>query len=80
MTGRVKESTRRAILASGLPCHLCGKPGADTVDHLIPQALGGSHEADNLAPAHRRCNSSRGKRPIPRRIPSAGISELGITL
>mgnify|MGYP002776998199 CR=1 FL=1 len=30
-----------------------------TIDHLIPQSLGGSDELDNLALACRRCNERR---------------------
>jgi hypothetical protein len=59
-------------------CHLCGEPvdlylygrpglfGSDTVtvDHLVPQAFGGSDEPDNLMVAHAGCNSSRGTLPV----------------
>ena len=30
-----------------------------TVDHIVPQSLGGSDEPDNLALACRRCNERR---------------------
>lgn len=30
-------------------CHLCGLPGADTVDHVVP---GNDHSLGNLRPAH----------------------------
>lgn len=33
-------------------CHLCGHPGADAADHVIPLARGGTDTRDNLAPAH----------------------------
>lgn len=33
----------------GTTCHLCGQPGADTVDHLKP---GDDHSLENLRPAH----------------------------
>lgn len=59
-------------------CHLCaepvdlvfyGRPGSYgdhtvTVDHLEPQAFGGSDDQDNLRLAHASCNSSRGVRPV----------------
>lgn len=45
-------------------CHLCGKPGADSVDHLVPVAHGGTDEVTNLAAAHKACNSSRGARGL----------------
>ncbi|WP_268746906.1 HNH endonuclease [Tomitella biformata] len=44
-------------------CHLCGKPGATTADHVQPRSLGGGDGLDNLRPAHKACNSSRGNRP-----------------
>lgn len=45
-------------------CEYCHSPewsSADlfTLDHLIPQSLGGSDELDNLALACRRCNERR---------------------
>jgi 5-methylcytosine-specific restriction endonuclease McrA len=46
-------------------CHLCGQAGADSADHLIPVAHGGSiYSLANLAAAHIGCNKVRGVRPI----------------
>lgn len=47
-------------------CHLCGQPGADTADHLIPVAHGGPPlSMTNLAAAHDiPCNRIRGTRPV----------------
>lgn len=64
-----KGSTRRwrklraAVLARdrGI-CHLCGRGGARSVDHLVPRAHGGSDDMANLAAAHLSCNSERGSR------------------
>ena len=36
-------------------------PWAPTLDHVLPRALGGSDELDNLRLAHRWCNTVRGK-------------------
>lgn len=47
-------------------CHLCEGPYADTIDHVVPVALGGSDHPDNLRPAHTSCNSSKGARSYPK--------------
>jgi 5-methylcytosine-specific restriction endonuclease McrA len=54
---------RAAVLArdKGI-CHLCGRAGARTVDHLVPRAHGGSDDYWNLAAAHGTCNTERGAR------------------
>lgn len=44
----------------GGKCWLCGKRNADTIDHVVPVAWGGSDHPSNLKPAHRSCNSSKG--------------------
>lgn len=39
-------------------CGICGKPvmGDLELDHIVPLAAGGTHEPDNVQPAHRTCN------------------------
>lgn len=59
-SGRPWLRARAKVLAASDVCHLCGKPGADSVDHVIPRSLGGSDDLTNLRPAHFTCNSSRG--------------------
>lgn len=64
-TGNRRYRRNRAIvLAKSDVCHLCGKPGADTADHVVPYAYGGTDDVSNLRPAHKRCNSKRGKKSI----------------
>lgn len=64
-TGRPWQRLKRRIIRrDGGICHLCGKPGADTADHLIPHALGGTMAPSNLKAAHVACNRKRGARPI----------------
>ena len=66
---------RRQILEASDVCWLCGKPGADTVDHVLPlsQFPELAHDLGNLRPAHKSCNSKKGAgtgenpvRPMPR--------------
>lgn len=48
-------------------CHICGEPGATTVDHLQPRAFGGTDDPENCAAAHEACNVIRGCGPVPDR-------------
>lgn len=50
---------RKAILAEWPSCALCGKPGANSVDHIVP---GGGSDMSNLRPAHLSCNIARANR------------------
>ena len=66
-TGRPWQRRRdRIIRRDGGICHLCHQPGADSADHLVPYALGGTDHDDNLAAVHHntepRCNRIRGDR------------------
>lgn len=67
-----REALKRQCRKINAPCWLCGEPidyNADwkdplsfTADHVDPIANGG-HMLGELKPAHRSCNSRRGKRP-----------------
>jgi 5-methylcytosine-specific restriction endonuclease McrA len=50
----------------GVPCWLCGLPfmarSDITCDHYVTLRDGGSHELDNLRPAHEACNKGRFRR------------------
>ena len=54
----------------GRTCWICGRPGATTVDHVVPRSLGGTDTLGNLRPAHSRCNTVRGNAPAPAPITS----------
>jgi hypothetical protein len=43
----------------GRACWRCGAY-ANTVDHVVPRVLGGTHDPGNLRPACGSCNSSTG--------------------
>lgn len=70
--GRPYRRWREDILTRSTICWICGHPGADSADHIVPLTRGGAPlDPDNGAPAHyhpcptcgRRCNQSRGARP-----------------
>ncbi len=41
-------------------CLKCGKQKKLTVDHIVPLALGGSNDIDNIQPLCKSCNTSKG--------------------
>jgi 5-methylcytosine-specific restriction endonuclease McrA len=51
----VAEMAERLGLFGGC-CAYCGAEGRQTMDHFIPMAAGGKHEASNLLPACLSCN------------------------
>lgn len=46
----------RILIRDNYVCYICGKPGADEVDHVIPAVRGGSEDDENLAAAHGACH------------------------
>jgi len=58
------KKMRARVLDQSNICWLCGQPGADTVDHIVPLSVAPEmgEDAANLMPAHRACNSKRGAR------------------
>jgi 5-methylcytosine-specific restriction endonuclease McrA len=60
--GSRQRRNRRRVLVRSTICHICGRPGADTVDHTVPAVDGSQWVETNLKPAHKSCNSRRGAR------------------
>jgi 5-methylcytosine-specific restriction endonuclease McrA len=53
LSGSAEQARRKRILERYLYCcHVCGKVGADQVDHRISLGEGGADEDWNLAPIH----------------------------
>jgi 5-methylcytosine-specific restriction endonuclease McrA len=51
--GRPQQRRRlRVLRAYAGVCHVCGRCGADQVDHVIPLAFGGADDESNLRPIH----------------------------
>lgn len=61
--GRAGVKRRRLLLRlhDGI-CHVCGLPGADEVDHVIPLARGGADSIENMRPIHAEpCHAEKTK-------------------
>lgn len=59
--------SREVIQRDNGVCHICGRPGADTADHLQPrngQRQDTPADKAQLAAAHRACNSAKGARMV----------------
>lgn len=61
---RTYRRNRAIVLAQSDICWLCGRPGADSADHIIPVRDGGSDAVTNLRPAHIDCNRKRGTKDV----------------
>nr|WP_221884778.1 HNH endonuclease [Actinobaculum suis] len=69
---KIRKLTELVIAHYGLECSVCHEmidlryrspsPKSFSIDHVLPRALGGSDDIANLRPAHRGCNSAKGKR------------------
>lgn len=66
--------TVQVLRAYGRTCHLCGRPGATTADHLIPKSQRPDlmYDVTNARPAHRVCNSIRRTKALPTAYVAAG--------
>ena len=72
----IRERNRRILAASDV-CHICGEPGADAVDHVIPYVRGGTDDPWNLKPAHHNVANSNGikcNRVKSDRLPDANLT------
>ena len=53
LSGSKEQARRKRVLARYLDtCHVCGRRGADQVDHVVPLAEGGPDDESNCAPIH----------------------------
>lgn len=61
-TNTYRKHTLKIFQRDGFRCVYCGATENLSLDHVIPQSRGGSHEPDNLACCCLTCNSSKGDR------------------
>jgi len=66
-SSQASEATRLDVfIADKFICVYCGiHPDVPTIDHVIPQARGGTHALKNLVTACGFCNASKNNRPGP---------------
>lgn len=83
LEGRAARRVNKLILSTTDVCILCGHPGADAIDHVIPPKRGGDkYSIENKAPIHgvkgcpycgRKCNNEKSDRLLTE-IQSMGCS------
>lgn len=61
----IPAATRAKVYAEhGTACAYCGDPDGTTIDHVIPRSKGGTDDLENLRPACRTCNTSKGTKDV----------------
>lgn len=53
------DGVRARFAYFGDRCWICQRPGADSIDHVIPLGAGGPNFNSNIRPAHLGCNAGR---------------------
>lgn len=61
MTAEEWESKKRSYRGT---CAYCAGPGPVEMDHIEPLSKGGRHNPDNVVPACRSCNKSKGDKTL----------------
>jgi 5-methylcytosine-specific restriction endonuclease McrA len=60
VTGVRRQKRARYIIdRADTICALCGYPGADQIDHIIPLAHGGLDTIENCQPVHQHCHAEK---------------------
>lgn len=61
-SGRLQYTRAGVLKRDKYLCAYCGKPGASTMDHVVPRSRGGRGEWLNAVAAHAECNEKKGSR------------------
>lgn len=60
----LRPGVKHAVLViHGNSCQYCGGVAVE-VDHIIPSRKGGTDKEENLTASCRRCNATKGKKPL----------------
>jgi 5-methylcytosine-specific restriction endonuclease McrA len=65
--GFVRCTRKNVLLRDGYQCQYCGvkcRPGAITIDHVVPRSRGGKTTWTNVVAACHPCNRRKGSRPL----------------
>ena len=62
-TAKFKAQRIRVLNRDAHTCYYCGIDNATHVDHVVPKAMGGGDELDNLVAACASCNQRKGSKP-----------------
>ena len=63
-SGVTQEQWEEILEDHGHACAYCGSEGPLHMDHVQPISRGGSHDASNVVPACKPCNSSKNDRTV----------------
>ena len=61
-TAKFKAQRLRVLSRDVNTCYYCGIDNATHVDHVVPKAMGGGDELDNLVAACASCNQRKGSK------------------
>jgi 5-methylcytosine-specific restriction protein A len=63
LSGSARQKRNRGVLdRADTICALCGYPGADEVDHVVPLAHGGTEDISNCQAVHKACHATKTQR------------------
>lgn len=68
------EEWQKTLVAFNHRCAYCNSSKRIEQDHVVPISKGGGHTKENVVPACRSCNASKGNRgPVPKRLAQCAV-------